>query len=174
MNCPKCNERLLAGKRGEECYYYCPHCVKEVNVTVRLVEGVESEVKPVKRKKPTDAQKAVREAQSKDSAVLFSRAWEQLSRRDPFIKLVPEYAFHPRIGWRFDFAFLPWMLAIEVDGGQWKPGGGRHGGDGDKEKMNQASILGWRVMHFSPKQLRDDPLKCVRLVESALGRKERE
>lgn len=66
-----------------------------------------------------------------------------------------EYRFHPVRRWRFDFAFPPGKLAIEVDGGIWTAG--RHsGGKGqidDFEKFNNAVAFGWQVLHFTPQQV---------------------
>ena len=74
--------------------------------------------------------------------------------------------------WRFDFAF-PWAclpLAIECDGGQWLPHGGRHNTDGDRDKLNNAAVLGWRIIRFSATMLRD-PEGCVKTVRAALEEK---
>jgi hypothetical protein len=71
--------------------------------------------------------------------------------------------------WRFDFAF-PWAtppLAIECDGGQWSPHGGRHNTDGDRAKLNKAAALGWRVMRFSASMLAD-PEAVIKTVKEAL------
>jgi len=87
-----------------------------------------------------------------DALEIFGESTNQLER---------EYKFHPSRKWAFDFAHPKSRVAVEVDGGQWLPGGGRHGGDADREKMNEAAALGWRVLHFSPKQLTDDPERCV-------------
>lgn len=70
--------------------------------------------------------------------------------------------------WRFDFAWPDHGLAVEVDGGQYAPGGGRHAGDADREKLNHAAARGWRVLRFSPQQLERDPIGCVALVRRAL------
>lgn len=60
--------------------------------------------------------------------------------------LVREHPFHPTRKWRFDFAFPSVKLAVEIDGR------GRHqtvaGTRADCEKMNEAIILGWRVLRF--------------------------
>lgn len=65
-----------------------------------------------------------------------------------------EYKFHPTRKWRFDFALPSKKVAIEIDGGVFTAG--RHsGGIGqikDMEKMNAAASLGWRVLHFIPRQ----------------------
>jgi very-short-patch-repair endonuclease len=57
-----------------------------------------------------------------------------------------EYEFHSYRNWRFDFAYPPLMLAIEVSGR------GRHqtpkGYNEDAQKMNAAVESGWRVLNY--------------------------
>ena len=66
-----------------------------------------------------------------------------------------EYPFakYPGQRWRFDFAWPALMLAVHVDGGAWVPGGGRHTRDAafaaDHDKMNRATLPGWRVLRFT-------------------------
>lgn len=81
----------------------------------------------------------------------------------------PEHRFHPIRRWRFDFAFPAAKVAVEVDGGQWTARGGRHATDSDREKLNQAAAMGWRVLRFSPDMLRKDPLGCAAVVRQALA-----
>lgn len=64
-----------------------------------------------------------------------------------------EYPFHPERNWRFDFVIVeanPY-LAVEVDGF------GRHqsrkGYQDDCEKLNEALLLGWRVLRVTPAQV---------------------
>ena len=56
-----------------------------------------------------------------------------------------------------DFAFLRAKVALEVEGGIWLPGGGRHNrGKGmlkDMEKYNRAAALGWRIVRCTPQTL---------------------
>jgi hypothetical protein len=63
-----------------------------------------------------------------------------------------EYKFHPTRKWRFDLAYPKLLIAIEIDGGSWI--NGRHNrGSGfvkDCEKFNEAGILGWRILRFTP------------------------
>lgn len=82
------------------------------------------------------------------------------------IQAAPEFRFHQTRRWRFDFAIEGAKLAIEIDGGNWAPGGGRHGGDPDREKIAEAAIAGWRVIRASPKQVRDGT--AIGWVEAAL------
>lgn len=66
-----------------------------------------------------------------------------------------EYRFHPKRRWRFDFAWPDKMIAVEVEGGTFT--GGRHtrgkGFEQDCEKYCEATLLGWRVLRFTTKQV---------------------
>ncbi len=79
-----------------------------------------------------------------------------------------EYRFHPRRRWRFDFAWPRYMLAVEVDGGIYSRG--RHvrgaGFERDAEKRNAAVMAGWRVLHFTPRQVKSGA--AVRAIECLL------
>ena len=85
---------------------------------------------------------------------------------------VPEYHFHPKRRWRFDWAFPDHHVAVEVQGGAFLAGGGRHTrGDGfrrDTEKFREAAILGWRVLPVLPEQMADG--RALMWVEQALAR----
>ncbi len=106
-----------------------------------------------------------------DKADIFHHYWITLA---PFNVPMPvrEFLFakesHKR-KWRFDFAWIDKKVAVEVDGNAWQTkGGGRHGTDDDRDKMNTAVALGWRVLRFSPQQLENDPLKCLTFVLDTL------
>jgi very-short-patch-repair endonuclease len=86
--------------------------------------------------------------------------------------LEQEYRFHPRRRWRFDFAWPCHRVAVEVDGGQWAAGGGRHNRDSDRIKMNQAAVMGFRVLRFSGSMLSQDPAGCIVTLREALAREE--
>lgn len=68
-----------------------------------------------------------------------------------------EHRFHERRRWRFDMAWPDKMVAVEIEGGVWN--GGRHtrgsGFEADAEKYNTASEMGWTVLRYTPKYLRD-------------------
>lgn len=94
-----------------------------------------------------------------------------------------EFRFHPDRMWRLDFAFPEDKIGVEIDGGGFgrvvicdkchtsvfrtlKDGrkvavreGGRHntgaGMEADAEKGNAAIALGWRIVHFTAKHIRD-------------------
>lgn len=65
--------------------------------------------------------------------------------------IAAEFLFHPQRKWRFDFGVPELRLAIELEGGIWS--GGRHtrgtGYQGDLDKYNAATALGWDVFRFS-------------------------
>jgi very-short-patch-repair endonuclease len=67
-----------------------------------------------------------------------------------------EYRFHPHRRWRFDFAWPVYKVAVEVDGGIYSRG--RHvrgtGFERDAEKGNEAVLRGWRVLHFTARQIK--------------------
>lgn len=69
----------------------------------------------------------------------------------------PEVRFHPTRRWRFDWAFRPQMLAVEVDGAIWTAG--RHtrgaGVEKDMEKYAEALLLGWKVLRVSTEMVKD-------------------
>lgn len=80
-----------------------------------------------------------------------------------------QYRFHEARRWRFDFAFPASMVALEIDGGIWS--GGRHtrglGFSKDVEKLNEATLLGWRVLRATGDHVMSG--KALQWVERALG-----
>ena len=83
--------------------------------------------------------------------------------------------------WRFDFAWPNAKVAVEIDGGQWKPirrrdgsvsYGGRHntpeGFRSDCEKLNAAAVLGWTVLRFTGEMLEEDTPLVFEQVEKLL------
>lgn len=60
-----------------------------------------------------------------------------------------EYMFHPSKNWRFDYAWLNHMVALEIQGGTFVRGRHSRGAalSGEYEKINQASLMGWRIFY---------------------------
>ncbi len=79
--------------------------------------------------------------------------WGQLAwwSLDKGIEIEKEYKFHPERRWRFDFAIPSLMIGIEYNGMQSAKS--RHttlmGYTGDREKINAAQSLGWKVLEFT-------------------------
>ncbi len=86
---------------------------------------------------------------------------------------VAEFKFHPKRRWRLDFCWPDYMVAIEIDGAVYTAG--RHtrgkGYEGDCEKINAATILGWKVLRASTGQLAAG--QVLAWLEEALGVKGR-
>lgn len=68
-----------------------------------------------------------------------------------------EHQFHAVRRWQFDYAFPESKIAVEVEGGIWRNGGGAHSHplniERDIEKYNAAAMLGWRVLRYAPENL---------------------
>ena len=79
---------------------------------------------------------------------VFAAACQQCGLGVP----IPEYKFDPERKWRFDYAWLANLVALEIEGGVWT--GGRHtrgaGYVKDMEKYNAAQLLGWVVLRCTP------------------------
>jgi hypothetical protein len=116
--------------------------------------------------------------QKEDKAILFWEAWRLYA--DCPVMPTPEHKFARSIEYRnaagrlakrnyqADYCFVDARVLVEVDGGQYAPGGGRHATDKDREKQNCAALLGYVVFHFSPAMLKRDPLHCVEQVRMAV------
>lgn len=90
----------------------------------------------------------------------FLSLWRETGMPDP----VAEYRFAPPRRWRLDYAWPAVKVAVEFDGGQWLPRGGRHNRDTDREKLNRAAALGWRVLRFSNQQWEARPMQSIGLI----------
>ena len=68
-----------------------------------------------------------------------------------------EVRFHTSRRWRADFAHLESRTLIEIEGGIFLAGGGRHNRGGgyakDAEKYLEAALAGWRVLRLTAAQL---------------------
>ena len=68
-----------------------------------------------------------------------------------------EHKFHPTRKWRADFAHLDSRTLIEIEGGIFIRGGGRHtrgaGYANDAEKYLEAALAGWTVLRLTERQL---------------------
>jgi len=118
------------------------------NPEVRVVESMETKRPPIPY------------TSDKDSLVAtFVNLWQMLGGPE----LVAEHRFHPSRRWRFDFAHLQTKVAVEINGGIWS--GGRHvRGDGylrDRDKVNAATSLGWRVFELGTGRVTLDNVQQV-------------
>ena len=73
---------------------------------------------------------------------------------------VAEHKFHPTRKWRFDWAWVDEMVALEINGGVFVQGKHSRGAGQlkDMEKWSEAAAMGWRIVHCTPKQLASSEL----------------
>jgi hypothetical protein len=88
---------------------------------------------------------------------------------------VRDFRFHPSRKWELDIAWPELMIAVEVDGGQFIEGGGRHqrgkGYEADIEKLNEAMLLEWSVLRVTPAHVKDG--RALQWIERMLKQNER-
>ena len=80
-----------------------------------------------------------------------------------------EYMAIPGRKFRYDLAFIPQKILIEIQGGiySYKPSHASAGGiRRDCEKANLAVAHGWRLFHFTPDMVRNG--EAVRMIEEAI------
>lgn len=84
---------------------------------------------------------------------------------------VSEYKFHDKRRWRFDFCNIETKTAIEIEGGAFT--NGRHtrgaGFIGDMEKYNNAVLLGWSILRFTPQQMNET--KTFELIKQVIEKR---
>jgi very-short-patch-repair endonuclease len=94
-------------------------------------------------------------------AKVFEKRWPGMER---------EYRFDPTRRWRFDFAWPPEDVALEVEGGVWIAGRHSRGAGmvNDMEKYNTAALQGWRILRVTPKDMENG--QAMVWLEGILGR----
>ena len=71
---------------------------------------------------------------------------------------------HPFGRYRIDLADVARKLAIEIDGGQWCAGGGKHSSQADYAKTNALTAAGWQVYRLRATDVRRDPLVALTTI----------
>lgn len=89
-----------------------------------------------------------------------------------YLAPVHDFVFAPPRRFAFDFAWVDYKLAIELEGGTMN--GGRHvrpkGYENDCEKYNLATLDGWRVLRYTSNMLNSDPGKVCDQIKMILDR----
>lgn len=100
----------------------------------------------------------------KTNAVLFIALCKSFKISAP----QQEVKFMDKRKFRFDFAWIDEKLAVEIEGGIWIQG--RHTrGSGyvkDMEKYNLAAESGWRVLRFTPQQIKNE--STYKIIQNCL------
>ena len=82
---------------------------------------------------------------------------------------LPEFEFaFPDRKWRWDFAWVPEKIALEIQGALFTRGRHTRGAAllKEHEKLNAGAIRGWRVLYTTPKDVRSG--KVLELIREAL------
>ena len=77
-----------------------------------------------------------------------------------------EYTFSER-KWRFDFAWWPEKVAVEVEGGHWIGGHSGKRFEQDAIKYNEAALRGWKVLRVTPAMIEDG--RAIQTIKRALA-----
>jgi very-short-patch-repair endonuclease len=86
---------------------------------------------------------------------------------------VREHQFDEKRKYRFDYAFLDQKIALEVEGGRWRPHGAHNTGSAiarDCAKYNEAQLQGWMVLRVFPETLHTE--ETVLLVKRAFEQRQ--
>ena len=94
---------------------------------------------------------------------------EAVDVRDPDYHLDAHQGQWKVAGKRFDFCWYDERLLVELDGGQWSKGGGRHNSDADRWKTLEAQAQGWRVVHVSYTMLKSEPWRVMAALADMLS-----
>lgn len=103
---------------------------------------------------------------------LFALYWKALAQPDQQ-NYKREYKAVPGRKFLCDFVWVNHRVVVEIDGGQWKPHGGRHNTDTDREKHNLLTADGWLVFHLSGTMLKREPQRWVDVISQAIVKRSR-
>lgn len=98
----------------------------------------------------------------------FEQLWKRLAKGWPVP--VREYTFSERRKFRFDFAFVPEKLAIEMEGGIFAKGAHTRGKHywSDCQKYNLATELSWAVLRYTANDLAKWPMDVIEQIQAVL------
>ncbi len=85
---------------------------------------------------------------------------------------IKNHRFDPNSKMELDRAWVGSVkVGVELCGGIWQKSGHSSGAgiQRDYRKSNVATLLGWRLLWFSPDMLRDNPTECIALVHALVA-----
>jgi len=102
----------------------------------------------------------------------FETRWRQLAPPEA-PRPVREYQFCAERKFRIDWAWPPYKVGVELQGGTWSGGAHVRGGGyrRDCEKLNLAQSLGWALFWVTGDMLENDPLEIVNMILVELQKK---
>ncbi len=150
---------------------------KHIRAKLPPQNASEKNAKKLPKPKLTPAQKALKDAlrKAKELTSLYDAQQKRLAPDLPAADEEYKFAVETRgRHWRFDRAYTPQRVAVELDGGTTQGSyRGRHnspeGYRGDSDKLDEAAAQGWVVLRFTGAMLKEDPAGCLALVRRALN-----
>lgn len=95
----------------------------------------------------------------------FFILWQELSEEIGGIPLEREFKFLPDRRYRFDFAHPTTRVAVELEGGHWMKGGGRHnrgsGFEADCLKYFEAVADNWKVFRLTASMITEENVRRI-------------
>ena len=93
--------------------------------------------------------------------------YSKILTKETGVQFVSEFRFHPERRWRFDYCCPDLKIAIEIEGGAFT--NGRHtrgkGFIADMEKYNNAVLLGYKLLRFTPSQKhKSDSINQIKML----------
>lgn len=70
---------------------------------------------------------------------------------------------------RIDLADPELGIAVEVNGGLRRPGGGKHATSRDHHKVRELALAGWLPLVFTSSEVWHDPLGCIGYIRRAIA-----
>lgn len=120
-------------------------------------------LKPRRVKRRVSVKKAKTVSKGESTLIQHLKAYK--------IEFVQEFRFNLERKWRADFHLVGTKVLIEVEGGVWLGGKGRHtsgkGYLGDMEKYNSATALGYSVYRYSTEQVKSG--KAIEEIRQMVG-----
>jgi hypothetical protein len=103
---------------------------------------------------------------ARDLRIIIERHAPDLMRGIAF-----EYRFCEFKKWSMDAVWFPEKVFVEVNGGRYKHGGGRHGGGADYQKLRRAAMLGYRYVPLEPTDIDERSWReTLTTIREILGR----
>lgn len=110
--------------------------------------------------KSTGSPKVIKKG-AKKGGLLYCHQYPTFFRllrdNDLIPKPIEEFRFHPVRRWRVDICWPEQKLALEIEGGTYMKKGGHRGSINgylsDMEKYNNLSLMGYRLLRFTPQQM---------------------
>ncbi len=75
---------------------------------------------------------------------------------------------HPFRSFWIDLADAGSLTAVEINGGRWQPGGGKHATARDRQKVRQLQQAGWIVLEFLTEECTADPVAVMQEIAQTI------